>query len=839
MPSIIVDRNSKTMEEDNQDTAAKYKGKEKDTTASATSSPSPPPPPSHHHKIPTLPSHALPTSPLVVKYRQLTQRIDKINADLALLRFRTARDENGDPVPIFDRRSTSLGGQQPDPMDFIPSAEELRRELNYKRVVLGRVINLLQLSATTISVFSLPPSVIAHQLMGLETLLFLHTTPEDLLTHRPPHDISPAIVDSIGFFNYLKRVVEVSILSGEVPSLRASTIHAWILIGVELEKLRNYASLKAIMNALLLPSVQRLRISWELVPKKSLTTFKKLTKSMSSENHYAAYQKLLGKKKKPCVPLILLWVSDLRNLETYKDLNTAAARQKAILQLYDYYHSPPYFDPRRVPHNWRSKHQWHSTAKPLRDLNIDDEEMRDLCCHWVLHQTNWCDEEVETMSLRLEQLESAVLREQALLNGEEAVNEKRKSKALPEVDRETGVVSISWPSTMSRKMTESEMEKPAMTDSEKPELPPRRLSLSQPKISEELETHKLSKVVPRSDSLDLLNVKASELEVKPEPVSKPKAEIDGAAKSGSKGFVASMKSRFQSLSQSDEQTGKELPRPETPAKPIRTSHQPAIPSAEVYKLRHESDVPIPPSKEESKTKRRLSNGAPVPQRSTSVSKLSPQTTLTSLEKYLPETTSSAMEVTSSTASSQIQKKKVRFPDEPTSDTASPALVIPPPPPSMPEIIRENSHGRLTSPKMTKSNSNTSVDSTLTQVTHTNDFDSNEMIHEAETRLSQVVICPRTSSLSYARERGKSLDESRSGLAASWAATRRSLSLKRDSKNAVQKEPISLLTKMKLKLGEKKKKAQAINTNMNTNMNTTVDEVILSTDKMVERATGKL
>ncbi|KAI8923090.1 ras guanine nucleotide exchange factor domain-containing protein, partial [Entophlyctis helioformis] len=150
---------------------------------------------------------------------------------------------------------------------------------------------------------------VAYQLTLIDHDLFCQVNPQDLLVHHPPQHPSPAIAAISDFFNYLTRIVEFSVLEHAEVNDRALIIHTWIKVGAQLQQLRNFQTLKAIMSAMGTPPILRLKKTWAIVPKKSLALMRTLKATVSEDENYSAYRLSLAQTtSRPIVPYFGLFL---------------------------------------------------------------------------------------------------------------------------------------------------------------------------------------------------------------------------------------------------------------------------------------------------------------------------------------------------------------------------------------------------------------------------------------------------------------------------------------------------------------------------------------------------
>ena len=167
----------------------------------------------------------------------------------------------------------------------------------------------------TITIDEIQPAFLARQLTLIQLELFRAIHQDDLLNHAPPKTCA-SIQACAEFFNYLTRVIELSILDPETQPLRAGRICEWIGVASILFKKRNYQTLKCILGALGTPPITRLRKTWAQVPKKEYQTLKEMSDFMSEQDNYSKYREhCTAGGPKPCIPYLGVYMVDVAYLK--------------------------------------------------------------------------------------------------------------------------------------------------------------------------------------------------------------------------------------------------------------------------------------------------------------------------------------------------------------------------------------------------------------------------------------------------------------------------------------------------------------------------------------------
>ena len=232
----------------------------------------------------------IPAPPLLATHRRLQQRLEDLQMDLEQCK----QDEGG---LLISERSYKV---------------------SCAKQTLEKVRTLYMSAMTIPSILQFPPHLIAYQLTLIESSIFRGIPRQALLSHttRTPHR---KIVASTDFFNFMTRSIEHSILLPQEASKRAEIILRWIKIATKLLALNNYQTLKAIVSALGTPPVQRLRRTWECIPKKRMGRLELLNSLMSETDNYRKYREHMGLEKKrlwskPVVPFLGVFIHDMTYL---------------------------------------------------------------------------------------------------------------------------------------------------------------------------------------------------------------------------------------------------------------------------------------------------------------------------------------------------------------------------------------------------------------------------------------------------------------------------------------------------------------------------------------------
>ena len=262
----------------------------------------------------------IPVPPLLTTHRRLQSHLDELEASLNDCKARRRAQNIGVAKDMWTSTSQELDDRI---LQQTAAVAETRETLN-------RVRTLYMSAATVPNVMQFPPHLVAYQLTLIECALFRAIPPDALLTHstRTPH---PKVVASTDFFNYITRAIEHSILLPQEAARRAELVNRWIKIASKCLALNNYQTLKAIVSALGTPPVQRLRRTWDCIPKKRMGRLDILNSLMSETDNYGQYREHMGLNEKssnragavrrrwwnkPVVPFLGVFIHDMTYLLT-------------------------------------------------------------------------------------------------------------------------------------------------------------------------------------------------------------------------------------------------------------------------------------------------------------------------------------------------------------------------------------------------------------------------------------------------------------------------------------------------------------------------------------------
>ncbi|KYQ91711.1 Ras guanine nucleotide exchange factor Q [Tieghemostelium lacteum] len=204
----------------------------------------------------------------------------------------------------------------------------------------------------TFTLLEVNPVEVARQLTLIEFNYFSKITPKDLSNQAwSKPDAKDKVPNLIALINRSNRVsywVASEIISYNIKQ-RVSTLKRFIVIAEILKKLNNWNTFMSVMMGLCLGSIQRLKKTWEALPKAEFETFQQLLTFTSERQNYAAYRRALLSCNYPCLPFIAIYLKDLTFNEENPDflenghINFEKMRMIAkVLMEIDRYQSVPY-----------------------------------------------------------------------------------------------------------------------------------------------------------------------------------------------------------------------------------------------------------------------------------------------------------------------------------------------------------------------------------------------------------------------------------------------------------------------------------------------------------------
>jgi len=175
------------------------------------------------------------------------------------------------------------------------------------------------------SILDFEPLEIARQLTMMQMSLFCSITPDELLgskwTKAGGVD-TPNVKAMSAFTTRLSNFVVESILQHEEVKKRALAIKAWIKIAHQCSVLSNYDGLTAIVCALTAASINRLKMTWDIVSVKRKEMLNSLQALVHSNSNFKVLRAQLHDQVPPCLPFLGMFLTDL----TFVDVGNPATK---------------------------------------------------------------------------------------------------------------------------------------------------------------------------------------------------------------------------------------------------------------------------------------------------------------------------------------------------------------------------------------------------------------------------------------------------------------------------------------------------------------------------------
>lgn len=165
----------------------------------------------------------------------------------------------------------------------------------------------------------LEPVEIARQLTIIEYDLYREITAKELLSlswqKSDSKKRSPNLLKMIHRFNEVNNWAQWQIVSETNVKKRAANIKKMIKVTEELKKLNNFNAVFVFVSALHSASVNRLRKTWEEVPRSSIKQLEEFDTLTSPNGSFMAYREDLHNANPPCIPYLGVYLSDLTFIE--------------------------------------------------------------------------------------------------------------------------------------------------------------------------------------------------------------------------------------------------------------------------------------------------------------------------------------------------------------------------------------------------------------------------------------------------------------------------------------------------------------------------------------------
>jgi hypothetical protein len=163
------------------------------------------------------------------------------------------------------------------------------------------------------------PTEIARQITLIEYDMYREITPKELLSlswqKSDNKKRSPNLLRMIHRFNELNNWVQWQIVNEPNLKKRAANIRRMIKVTEELRRLNNFNAVFVFVSALHSASVNRLRKTWEEVPKSAIKQLEEFDALTSPNGSFMAYREELHNANPPCIPYVGVYLSDLTFIE--------------------------------------------------------------------------------------------------------------------------------------------------------------------------------------------------------------------------------------------------------------------------------------------------------------------------------------------------------------------------------------------------------------------------------------------------------------------------------------------------------------------------------------------
>lgn len=228
---------------------------------------------------------------------------------LELTRRITAAYENGtvvEPLVSGVGKTSMLVDTKRDTDSAVPNPIMTKASLNVLR---NRPQNPCE-----VNILDFDALEIARQLCLMTSQVYCEIKPEELLRLGSSKKTTPKAsnVLSLQKFNTdLAYTVSDTILAPTEAKKRALAIKHWIRIAGCCLETRNFECLMAIVESLRTSMIQRLRRTWELVPKKSKTKFDELKAIVDVDGNWTSLRHHVNEASAPCLPFLGIYLTDL------------------------------------------------------------------------------------------------------------------------------------------------------------------------------------------------------------------------------------------------------------------------------------------------------------------------------------------------------------------------------------------------------------------------------------------------------------------------------------------------------------------------------------------------
>lgn len=155
---------------------------------------------------------------------------------------------------------------------------------------------------------------IARQLCLMTSHVYCEIRPEELLrlgSNKKTTSKASNVLNLQKFNTDLAYTVSDTILAPTEAKKRALVVKHWIRIAGCCLETRNFECMMAIVESLRTSMIQRLRRTWELVPKKSKARFDELKAIVDVDENWKSLRHHVNEASAPCLPFLGIYLTDL------------------------------------------------------------------------------------------------------------------------------------------------------------------------------------------------------------------------------------------------------------------------------------------------------------------------------------------------------------------------------------------------------------------------------------------------------------------------------------------------------------------------------------------------
>lgn len=155
---------------------------------------------------------------------------------------------------------------------------------------------------------------IARQLCLMTSHVYCEIKPEELLrlgSNKKTTSKASNVLSLQKFNTDLAYTVSDTILAPTEAKKRALVIKHWIRIASCCLETRNFECMMAVVESLRTSMIQRLRRTWELVPKKSKARFDELKAIVDVDENWKSLRHHVNEASAPCLPFLGIYLTDL------------------------------------------------------------------------------------------------------------------------------------------------------------------------------------------------------------------------------------------------------------------------------------------------------------------------------------------------------------------------------------------------------------------------------------------------------------------------------------------------------------------------------------------------